>query len=270
MIAAGPGPRRRPDRRRPPRHRRRAAARPPRPAPKRSPSHGAALRPARGRSTARTRLLLLAGARASASSAGCVTGWVARARRSSRSAAVGLPVLLSRPRPRPADRAARGDGGMDPLAVRASSPSVSAWSRRSSRRCARRPRRSAPEVTRLVARLRARWDTEDALRAFADELDDATGDLIAANLILGARRRGAGAGQRARRPRRVGRRRRTRPSPGRGRPGQAASDRALGHPDQRRRPRRPRAVRGRTSSPYRSPIGQVHPRRCCSRRTSRR
>jgi Flp pilus assembly protein TadB len=49
-----------------------------------------------------------------------------------------------------------------------------------------------PEVSRLVARLRARWDTETALLAFADELDDATGDLIAANLILGARRRGAG------------------------------------------------------------------------------
>jgi Flp pilus assembly protein TadB len=48
------------------------------------------------------------------------------------------------------------------------------------------------EVSRLVARLRARWDTETALRVFADELDDATGDLIAANLILGARRRGAG------------------------------------------------------------------------------
>jgi Flp pilus assembly protein TadB len=50
----------------------------------------------------------------------------------------------------------------------------------------------AAEVSRLVARLRARWATEDALRAFADELDDATGDLVAANLILGARRRGAG------------------------------------------------------------------------------
>ena len=48
------------------------------------------------------------------------------------------------------------------------------------------------EVTRLVSRLRARWDTETALRAFANELDDATGDLIAANLILAARRRGAG------------------------------------------------------------------------------
>jgi Flp pilus assembly protein TadB len=54
------------------------------------------------------------------------------------------------------------------------------------------PAAIAPEVTRLVARLRARWVTEDALRAFADELDDATGDLVAANLVLGARRRGAG------------------------------------------------------------------------------
>lgn len=54
------------------------------------------------------------------------------------------------------------------------------------------PAAISPEVTRLVARLRARWNTEAALRAFADELDDATGDLVAANLILGARRRGAG------------------------------------------------------------------------------
>lgn len=49
-----------------------------------------------------------------------------------------------------------------------------------------------PEVSRLVSRLRARWTTEDALRGFADDLDDATGDLVAANLILGARRRGPG------------------------------------------------------------------------------
>lgn len=54
------------------------------------------------------------------------------------------------------------------------------------------PEPIAPEVNRVVARLRARWVTEDALRAFADELNDATGDLVAANLILGARRRGAG------------------------------------------------------------------------------
>ncbi|WP_110208602.1 type II secretion system F family protein [Nocardioides daejeonensis] len=52
-----------------------------------------------------------------------------------------------------------------------------------------------PEVRRLVARLRSRWNTEEAIRAFADELDDATGDLVAANLILAARRRGAGLAQ---------------------------------------------------------------------------
>ena len=46
-----------------------------------------------------------------------------------------------------------------------------------------------PEVTQLVARLRARWDTETALRAFAEDLNDLTGDLVAANLILAARRR---------------------------------------------------------------------------------
>ena len=49
-----------------------------------------------------------------------------------------------------------------------------------------------PQVSALTARLRARWSTEDAVRAFADDLDDATGDLIAGYLILGARRRGAG------------------------------------------------------------------------------
>lgn len=54
------------------------------------------------------------------------------------------------------------------------------------------PEAIRPEVSQLVARLRARWGTEEALRAFADDLNDATGDLVASNLILGARRRGAG------------------------------------------------------------------------------
>lgn len=49
-----------------------------------------------------------------------------------------------------------------------------------------------PDVQTLAARLRARWGTVSALRAFADDLDDATGDLIASSLILGATRRGAG------------------------------------------------------------------------------
>ena len=49
-----------------------------------------------------------------------------------------------------------------------------------------------PQVATLVARLAARWNTAAALRAFADELDDATGDLVAASLILSAQRHGAG------------------------------------------------------------------------------
>lgn len=48
------------------------------------------------------------------------------------------------------------------------------------------------EVAMLVARLRARWATADALRAFADDLDDATGDAIVAGLLLAADRRGNG------------------------------------------------------------------------------
>jgi tight adherence protein B len=49
-----------------------------------------------------------------------------------------------------------------------------------------------PQVENLVARLATRWQTDAALRAFADELDDATCDLVAASLILSAKRRGAG------------------------------------------------------------------------------
>ncbi len=49
-----------------------------------------------------------------------------------------------------------------------------------------------PQVSNLVARLRARWSTEDALLKFADELDDATGDLVVSALIIGSRHRGEG------------------------------------------------------------------------------
>ncbi|MFI7114468.1 type II secretion system F family protein [Nonomuraea sp. NPDC050227] len=52
----------------------------------------------------------------------------------------------------------------------------------------------AAPVTALARRLRVtRMSTEDALRLFADEVDDAVGDRIAAALILVARRRGKGA-----------------------------------------------------------------------------
>ncbi len=54
------------------------------------------------------------------------------------------------------------------------------------------PARLQQQVGALVARLQARWDLETALRAFADDLGDATADLVVATLILGARRRGPG------------------------------------------------------------------------------
>jgi Flp pilus assembly protein TadB len=57
--------------------------------------------------------------------------------------------------------------------------------------------RVAPEaihtpVTALAARLNNQASTEQALRAFADELDDPIGDLIVCALVLAARRRGQG------------------------------------------------------------------------------
>ena len=54
------------------------------------------------------------------------------------------------------------------------------------------PEQIRPQVETLVARLATRWQTDAALRAFADDLNDATGDLVAASLILSAKRRGAG------------------------------------------------------------------------------
>ena len=128
--------------------------------------------------------------RRSASSAGSITGWVL-ALVIAPVAVVGLPILLSAPpaatriaRLEAMEEWTRSLSGVLTVGVGLEQALVATL--RST------PAPIAAEVTRLVARLRARWDTEEALRAFADELDDATGDLVAANLILGARRRGAG------------------------------------------------------------------------------
>ncbi|WP_199421651.1 type II secretion system F family protein [Actinotalea solisilvae] len=48
------------------------------------------------------------------------------------------------------------------------------------------------EVSALSARLAARWPAEQALHAFADDMDDASADLVVSALILAARRRGPG------------------------------------------------------------------------------
>jgi len=50
----------------------------------------------------------------------------------------------------------------------------------------------AVEIGALAHRLRAHLPTELALRAFADDVDDAAGDQVAAALLLAARRQGRG------------------------------------------------------------------------------
>lgn len=141
------------------------------------------------RITPRTRLLLLTGIGLGVLG-WAITGWVL-ALAIAPVAAIGLPSLLAAPpaasqitRLEAMEEWTRSLAGVLTVGIGLEQALVATL--RSA------PAPINPEVARLVARLRARWDTETALRAFADELDDATGDLIAANLILGARRRGAG------------------------------------------------------------------------------
>ncbi|MDH6133606.1 Flp pilus assembly protein TadB [Kitasatospora sp. MAA4] len=54
------------------------------------------------------------------------------------------------------------------------------------------PAALAPEIEELAARLQARWRAEDALRAFADSLADATADKVLAALLLRAGGSGPG------------------------------------------------------------------------------
>lgn len=139
--------------------------------------------------TARTWLLLLVGTSGGLLVA-VLTGWWL-AVLVGPAAVVGLPILLSAPpssaridRLEAMEEWTRSLSGVLTVGVGLEQALIATL------RSAPAPIR--PEVTRLAARLRARWSTEAALRVFADELDDATGDLVAANLILGARRRGAG------------------------------------------------------------------------------
>lgn len=147
------------------------------------------LRARLARVTARTRVLLAVGVLAGAAVA-VSTGWVIAVVLLP-AAAAGLPVLLSAPpataridRLQALEEWTRSLAGVLTVGVGLEQALIATL--RST------PAAIRPQVSRLVARLRARWATEDALRAFATELDDATGDLVAANLILGARRRGAG------------------------------------------------------------------------------
>lgn len=137
----------------------------------------------------RTRVLLLVGA-----AAGCLiallTGWLI-AVVVVPFALVGVPVLLAAP---PAEAEIDRVEAMEEW-VRTLAGTLGAGvglEQALIRSLRSAPEAIRPEVTRLTGRLRARWATEDALRAFADDLDDATGDLIASNLLLASTRRGGG------------------------------------------------------------------------------
>lgn len=155
----------------------------PQPRPQRTPS---ALGRRLGGLSPRTRVLLL-GSVGVGGLLAVLTGWVA-AVLIVPAAALGLPYLLSAP---PAAERIRRVEAMEEwtrslagvLGAGIGIEQALTATLRST------PEAIKPEVTALVARLRARWDTETALRAFADDLDDVTGDLVAANLILAARRR---------------------------------------------------------------------------------
>lgn len=124
---------------------------------------------------ARTRMLLLAGVGLGLVG-WVITGWVL-ALVIAPMAVIGLPALLSAPpaatqiaRLEAMEEWTRSLAGVLTVGIGLEQALVATL-------------RSTPvpintEVTRLVARLRARWDTEAALRSFADELDDATGDLL--------------------------------------------------------------------------------------------
>lgn len=49
-----------------------------------------------------------------------------------------------------------------------------------------------PQLSSLAARISARWPTQAALKAFADDLDEPTADLVVAHLTLAASMRGDG------------------------------------------------------------------------------
>ena len=139
--------------------------------------------------TPRTRVLLMTGLTAGVAVAVLTGWWVAALVLPA--AVAGLPVLLSAPpstaridRLEAMEEWTRSLSGVLTAGVGLEQALIATL--RST------PEQIRPEVTKLASRLRARWSTEDALRAFADDLDDATGDVVAANLILGARRRGAG------------------------------------------------------------------------------
>ncbi len=105
--------------------------------------------------------------------------------------ALGLPYLLSLPRPRDVELLEALDRWVRSLTATLSTGKSITDAIRISRRNA--PPLIADEVNTLVVRLNNRWDTRDALMRFADALDSPDSDGVVAALMLAANRGANGA-----------------------------------------------------------------------------
>lgn len=136
----------------------------------------------------RTRMLILGGATAGFAVA-LVTGWVI-AIVLVPAAVVGIPLLLTPP---PAAASIEKLSALEEWTRSLSGKLTAGQSLRSAliKSLQSVPAPIEPEVRVMVSRL---WNnaasTEDVLRAFAEDLDDSTGDVVASQLILAATGRG--------------------------------------------------------------------------------
>lgn len=105
--------------------------------------------------------------------------------------ALGLPYLLVVPKPRDVALLEALDRWVRSLAATLATGRSVTDAIRVSRRTA--PPLLADEIGTLVIRLNNRWETDHALRRFADDLDSADADAVIAALILAARRGANGA-----------------------------------------------------------------------------
>jgi tight adherence protein B len=105
--------------------------------------------------------------------------------------ALGLPYLLVVPKPRDVELLEALDRWVRSLAATLATGKSVTDAIRVSRRTA--PPLIAEEIGTLVARLNNRWETDDALRRFADELDSPDADGVIAALMLAVNRGSNGA-----------------------------------------------------------------------------
>jgi tight adherence protein B len=105
--------------------------------------------------------------------------------------ALGLPYLLSLPKPRDIELLEALDRWVRSLAATLATGKSISDAVRISRRTA--PALLADEINMLVTRLNNRWETRDALMRFADAIDSPDADGVVAALILASSRGANGA-----------------------------------------------------------------------------